>query len=130
MFWPIKRKKYLEELAIISSQINGKMNLFSNLSEKIDNLMLFLQKTNEKIDMILEILQKKSKISPVETKRKEEILSILKEKNALSVYKISNLMGLSRTRCNELLKSLEEEGMVESLRIGKKKIYRIPSHIS
>jgi predicted transcriptional regulator len=130
MFWFNKKRKYLDELEIISHQLNGEVNPFNKILERIDNVTLLLQKLNEKIDTLIENLEKRSRISPVEKKRKEEILSILKENKGLSVYKLSGLIGLSRTRCNELLKSLENEGMVESIRVGRRKIYRITTSVN
>ena len=125
MLWFNKKRRRLEEMEIISSQMNGRKDLLLSLLEKMDNLTILLQEMNKKLDMVVDGINQRYKISPIEKRRKEEILSILKEKKSLSIYNLSGILGLSRTRCNELLKSLENEGIVESMRVGKKKIYRI-----
>jgi len=64
----------------------------------------------------------------VETKRIEKITSFLKRHEKLSSTELSDLIGLSRTRCNEYFKIMEKLGMVKPILIGKEKYYGLKSN--
>ena len=59
----------------------------------------------------------------VESKRVEKIISLLKRHEKLSSTELSDLIGLSRTRCNEYFKLMENLGMVKPILVGKEKYY-------
>ena len=61
----------------------------------------------------------------VESKRIENIRSLLKKHEKLSSTELSQLMGLSRTRCNEYFKKMENLGIVKPVLVGKEKYYKL-----
>ncbi len=64
-------------------------------------------------------------LTPVESKRVEIIISLLKEHEKLSSTELSDLLRLSRTRCNEYFKLLERRGLIEAEVKNKEKYYRL-----
>jgi len=69
--------------------------------------------------------EKKREIVPVKLKKKEAIKLLLQKHGKLTSSMLSQLIGLSRTRCNEYLKELEEEGIVTSEIRDRKKYYML-----
>lgn len=65
------------------------------------------------------------KISMVESRRIEAITGLLQQSGKLSSDELSRQLGLSRTRCNEYFKQMEEMGIVEPVLIGREKFYRL-----
>lgn len=65
------------------------------------------------------------KLSTVETRRIEAITGLLHQHGKLSSLGLSRNIGLSRTRCNEYFKQMEEMGIVEPVLMGKQKFYRL-----
>jgi len=63
----------------------------------------------------------------VESKRIENIRSLLKKHEKLSSTELSQLMGLSRTRCNEYFKKMENLGIVKPILVRREKYYRLKS---
>lgn len=61
----------------------------------------------------------------VEKKRIEKIISLLERHEKLTSVELSQLIGLSRTRCNEYFKLMEKMGIAESLLVGKEKYYKL-----
>ncbi|MEM5853467.1 MAG: winged helix-turn-helix domain-containing protein [Candidatus Aenigmatarchaeota archaeon] len=73
------------------------------------------------------IIASKEKLTIVEQKRIEKIISLLQEHGKLSSSQLSQILGLSRTRCNEYFKQMEDLGLVEGIEIGKEKFYKLKS---
>ncbi|MEM5829815.1 MAG: helix-turn-helix domain-containing protein [Candidatus Aenigmatarchaeota archaeon] len=71
------------------------------------------------------IIASKEKLTIVEQKRIEKIISLLQEHGKLSSSQLSQILGLSRTRCNEYFKQMESLGLVEGIEIGKEKFYKL-----
>ena len=71
------------------------------------------------------IIASKEKLTIVEQKRIEKIISLLREHGKLSSLQLAHILGLSRTRCNEYFKQMEELGLVEGVEIGKEKYYKL-----
>jgi len=71
------------------------------------------------------IIASKDKLTIIEQRRIERIMSILQENGKLSSMQLAQMMGLSRTRCNEYFRQMEELGLVEGMEIGKEKFYKI-----
>ena len=67
----------------------------------------------------------KNPLTIVETKRIEEITSLLERHKKLTSSELSELTGLSRTRCNEYFKLMEKLGKVEAIFGGREKFYRL-----
>ena len=63
--------------------------------------------------------------SIVETRRIEMITGLLIQHGKLNSKELSNHVGLSRTRCNEYFKQMEQIGIVEPVVIGREKFYRL-----
>jgi response regulator of citrate/malate metabolism len=58
-------------------------------------------------------------------KVKSMIKSLLEEHKKLASSDLSNLLKLSRTRCNEYLVELEREGVVRGTTVRRKKFYEL-----
>ena len=69
----------------------------------------------------------KKPLTIVKTKKIEEITSLLKRHEKLSSSKLSQFVGLSRTRCNEYFKLMESLDLVEPVLFGKEKFYKLKS---
>jgi len=61
----------------------------------------------------------------VESKRIEKIRALLKRHEKLSSSELSQLIGLSRTRCNEYFKKMESLGMAKSVLEKREKFYKL-----
>jgi len=70
------------------------------------------------------IVATRDQLTIVEQKRIEKVLSILQEHGKLSSPQLATLMNLSRTRCNEYFRQMEELGLVEGIEVGKEKFYK------
>ncbi len=67
----------------------------------------------------------KEKISIVESKRIERVISLLQDHRMLSSSQLAQMLGLSRTRCNEYFKQMESLGVAKSVDVGKEKLYQL-----
>jgi len=90
----------------------------------------FVAKLNELTQRISVIEEKMNDENEKEdgvrkNKVKEQIISLLKQHKKLSSYELSNLVNLSRTRCNEYFRELLKEGLTEGVIIGKQKYYKL-----
>jgi DNA-binding transcriptional ArsR family regulator len=105
--------------------------MFDAYKTQMEEVISLLKNLNRKIDGIRKILEKREKVKESQKilETKEKIISILKEHKSISPSELSKLIGLSRTRCNEYLKKLENEGLLKSIRVGKKKVYRLKEFI-
>ncbi|MFH7882328.1 MAG: winged helix-turn-helix transcriptional regulator [Candidatus Aenigmatarchaeota archaeon] len=93
---------------------------FKILNEKIEKL-------NSKIMEIEEMISRGIKFQSrsVSTKTKDAIKLILKKYGELTSEQLSKVLKLSRTRCNEYLKEMEEEGITKSRIVCRKKLYSL-----
>jgi len=71
------------------------------------------------------LIASKAQLSIVESRRIEKIISLLQEHGKLSSVQLSRMIGLSRTRCNEYFKKMEQLGLVEGVMVGKEKYYKL-----
>lgn len=74
----------------------------------------------------IEVLEKNKRESEksITPKRKKQILFLLKNRKMIS-EDVGRALGISRTRANEYLKFMEEEGILASEKVGRKKFYMI-----
>jgi len=80
----------------------------------------------EKIRQVFDAAEGKGeKTTIVERKRMEKIAKVLQQHRQLTSAQLSQVMNLSRTRCNEYFKKLEDMGVVEPVLDGKQKFYRL-----
>ena len=127
----------LQEIENLNNRIS---NLEEIIEERIPTRVLSeskfkeeVQDGNEIVDKIVSELKNLVQKEPtqaiqgpltiVESKRIERIKSLLKRHEKLSSTELSDLMGLSRTRCNEYFKLMESMGMVKPILVGKEKYY-------
>jgi hypothetical protein len=61
----------------------------------------------------------------VEARRIETITGLLQQHGKLSSETLASRTGLSRTRCSEYFKLMEEMGIVEPVLVGREKFYRL-----
>lgn len=106
------------------------------VSEKVLSETKFMQDTASSEDIVNKIVSEvkkiarpliphKEKITIVESKRIERIISFLQEHRMLSSSQLAHMMGLSRTRCNEYFKQMEELGIVKGNDAGKERFYQL-----
>lgn len=114
------------------------MRFFKNRS-KISDLYYFhifrihedLERLNKKLDEmhgLLKDLKRNIKMNnnrklPLKLKTKEAIKLLLRKHGKLTSSHLADLIGLSRTRCNEYLREMEDEGEVKSEIMKKRKFY-------
>jgi predicted transcriptional regulator len=143
---PIKH----QELPIYSNQLNSEFkklhdrisSLEKKIEERIPEKVLsesrFRKEVQEGDDIvqsiiteIRELLHKKPMIpvdetlTLVERKRIDKIRELLKRHEKLSSKELSDLINLSRTRCNEYFKKMESLGLVKSVLEKRKKFYKL-----
>lgn len=95
--------------------------------EKIKILNEKIEKLNSKIKEIEDMISRGIKFQSrnVSTKTKEAIKLLLKKYGELTSEQLSKILKLSRTRCNEYLKEMEEEGITKSRIYCRKKYYSL-----
>ncbi len=94
-------------------EVQDSDNIVNEIILKMKNLMDTSQRTQ---------LQDGT-MTVVESKRIEKIKSLLKRHEKLSSSELSELMGLSRTRCNEYFKMMERLNLVRPSLVGREKFY-------
>ena len=147
---PLKDDKIIFDQSHLSQDIERLNNRISNLERKFEERIPTrvlseakfkeeIQDGNEIVNKIVSefknLVQKKpidqniqEPLTIVESKRIDKIISLLKRHEKLSSNELSDLIGLSRTRCNEYFKMLENLGMVKPILVGKKKFYGLKSN--
>lgn len=136
-------KQFYPDIELLHSKIS---ELEKKFEERIPTKVLSetkfkeeVQDGNEIVDKIISelknLMQKKpitqtirEPLTIVESKRIEKIISLLKRHEKLSSTELSDLIGLSRTRCNEYFKLMENLGMVKSILVGKEKYYGLKTN--
>jgi biotin operon repressor len=103
-----------------AQEVQGSDDIVGQIISKVEELS-----KAKSVRDILESRVVEQKPSPVEAKRMEVITGLLQQHGKISSDDLANLMGLSRTRCNEYFKRMEEIGIVEPVLIGKEKFYRL-----
>ncbi|MFH8092605.1 MAG: winged helix-turn-helix domain-containing protein [Candidatus Aenigmatarchaeota archaeon] len=93
------------------------------LSQKIDRISL-------QVEEIKRLLEKASLDgeTPIITKKdkiKEAIKMILRKKGKMTSEELAQIVGLSRTRCNEYLKEMERNKEARAEVINRKKYYKL-----
>lgn len=120
------RRSVIGELLKIREEINGSDITIAkqdDISEKIAVL-------NRKIDALQNMLNerrinKNADESPVKTRKRGEIIEIIKERKKINSYELALIMKISRTRANEYLKELERDSLLKSELADKKMYYKL-----
>lgn len=96
-------------------------------SDEIVNDIMLKVENISKATSIKDVIESRldQKMSPVESRRIEVITGLLQQTGKLSSLELSSHIGLSRTRCNEYFKQMEDMGIVEPVLVGREKFYRL-----
>jgi biotin operon repressor len=120
-----EEKKILEEsvkqLDVRYAGIAIELERLKKLNEKIDRIEAKLKGLDDIVSSGGMSLQPRT----ISVKTKEAIKLILQKYGKVTPSQLSKLIKLSRTRCNEYLKDMENEGIAISMIDCRKKFYSI-----
>jgi len=111
----------LKQLDMRYAQLAIEIERLKGLNQKIDKIESNLRSVNDVISASGITLQRRT----ISVKTKEAIRLILQKYREVTPYQLSKLIKLSRTRCNEYLKQMEDEGMTISRTLSRKKFYSL-----
>jgi len=88
---------------------------------------------DDKLSEIIRRLERLEKTSPREEQEdglrksriKDKIVSTLQDRKKMTASQMSEILGLSRTRCSEYFRELMLEGKVEGVLIDRQKFYKL-----
>jgi response regulator of citrate/malate metabolism len=117
---------FLQKIKLVFSSVQPNLSLETQTNEKIgelsdpklDNLLRRIEKLEETLGETEDEGIRKGKI-------KDQIISLLQEHKKLTSSQMSNLIGLSRTRCSEYFRELTKEGKTEGVIINRQKYYKL-----
>jgi response regulator of citrate/malate metabolism len=109
----------------IEEKIPEKVLTESSFKQQIMDGNEILNKMTEEIKKIIQPTVVSKEIGIVESKKIQEIISIMRESGKISIYELAKILNLSRTRCNEYLKKMEMLGIVRGMKFGKRKYYQL-----
>ena len=111
----------------IDERIPEKMLTESTFKEEVQGSDDIIEKIISEIKNVASkpIIATKEHLTVVESKKMEQIIPMLKEHGKLSSSQLAQMMNMSRTRCNEYFRQMEELGLAEGFLIGKEKFYRL-----
>lgn len=127
-------KERLDKLYLKMAELERKIE--ERIPEKVLSETTFKQEIVDSEEVIQKIISElktvtrpliasKQQLTIVESKKIEKIVSILQEHGKLSSSQLAQFTTMSRTRCNEYFKQMEELNLVEGIEIGKEKYYRL-----
>jgi len=96
--------------------------------ERIRNLSQKIREIDRRLKAIEEMIKEYGVKIPPRTaskKTKETIKVLIQKYKALTAEQLGKLLKLSRTRCSEYLKGMEEEGILVSETRSRKKYYML-----
>ena len=103
------------------AQLAIEIERLKNLGQKIDRLESKLLAIDDTISSTGIKLQQRT----ISVKTKDAIRMILQKYNEITPAQLSKLLKLSRTRCNEYLRQMEDEGTTMSRIDSRKKFYSL-----
>lgn len=125
----------LKDLKERIEELHTKINELENKIENVQDNALKSENIKRIVSELKNLMEKKpitqtiqEPLTIVETKRIEKISSLLKRHEKLSSTELSDLIGLSRTRCNEYFKLMEKLEMVKPILVGKEKFYGLKTN--
>jgi len=123
-----KTKKNQENNDNAFKLLDSQLSLISMELEKLKSLSQKIENIEKKVNQIEAFLKEQGveiKTKTISTRTKETIITLLKRYGSLNPVQLAKLLNLSRTRCNEYLKEMENEGILDSEWKGRKKFYKI-----
>ena len=106
-----------------------------SLPEGVEDVSTEVKASNEQVETLMKRIDKLERsLTSVgqmqeegmrKSKMKDRILFLLNENKKLTANQLSELLGLSRTRCSEYFRELMIEGKVEGLIIDRQKYYKL-----
>lgn len=122
-------KKSQENDMEISRQLGNQYIQIFKMHEKINELEGKLGENQRLLSELqrkyIKMGEKGIKTVPYRAKTKAAIRLILKKHVTMTSDQLCKVIGLSRTRCNEYLKELENSGLAESKLVDRKKHYSL-----
>lgn len=114
-------RKIVKLLDMRYAQMAMEIERLKNLGQKIDRIEAKVLNIDDTISSTGIKLQQRT----IAVKTKEAIKMLLQKYNEITPSQLSKLIKLSRTRCNEYLKQMEDEGMMLSRVDSRKKFYSL-----
>ena len=124
----LKKEKKESEISEMIKLIDSQLSMISMEIEKMKNLASKIENIEKKMAILEELIKEQGieiKPRPVSEKTKEVIKTLLKKYGSLNAWQLGKLMNMSRTRCAEYLKQMEEEGILVSEWRSRKKYYSL-----
>jgi len=90
------------------------------LRDSKDDVLIQLKELGHRIEKI----EKKFKKKSISTKRKKQIIFLLKN-GEMTSSDVGKALKLSRSRANEYLKAMEDDGILVGVLRGKKRFYKL-----
>jgi Fic family protein len=126
---PFKKNKDEDKpLELLMKQLDLRYAQLAIELEKLKSLNKKIDRINEKLKSIDSVIESDGIKLPSQTKSAktiEAIKLILEKHGEMTASELSKLIKLSRTRCNEYLKEMEDIGVLVSKTISRKKVYGI-----
>ncbi|MCC5994561.1 MAG: winged helix-turn-helix domain-containing protein [Candidatus Aenigmarchaeota archaeon] len=123
-----KKKEKNNEISEMIKLIDSQLSMISMEIEKMKNLASKIENIEKKMSILEELIKEQGvEIKPrsVSEKTKETIKTLLKKYGSLNAWQLGKLLNMSRTRCAEYLKQMEEEGILVSEWKSRKKYYSL-----
>ncbi len=120
-----EKKPSLEEIA---KQFDMQYAQMAMELERTKNTIKRLNKMDSRLRDIENTISTEGlavKSTTISSKMKDGIKLILMKQNAITSDQLSRIMQMSRTRCNEYLKGMETDGILESNTKCRKKYYKL-----
>jgi biotin operon repressor len=123
-----KKNEKENEISEMIKLIDSQLSMISMEIEKMKNLASKIENIEKKMAILEELIKEQGveiKPRPVSEKTKETIKTLLKKYGSLNAWQLGKLLNMSRTRCAEYLKQMEEEGILVSEWKSRKKYYSL-----
>jgi biotin operon repressor len=123
-----KKNEKDNEISEMIKLIDSQLSMISMEIEKMKNLASKIENIEKKMAILEELIKEQGveiKPRPVSEKTKEAIKTLLKKYGSLNAWQLGKLLNMSRTRCAEYLKQMEEEGILVSEWKSRKKYYSL-----
>ena len=112
----------LKQLNMYTMQVALELETLKKLGNKFDDMNERLTDLEKKISGDFEI---QPSFVPIAVKNREAIKLIVQRYGEITSSKLSKIIKLSRTRCNEYLVEMEKDGILVSEMKGREKFYSI-----